>query len=75
MPRLTNKMLDEMQENVVDFELIFGIDNPNYLPYWTAYMRNDERRQFLLNEGSTFLDFNKEMLEHDFDWLQWEATT
>lgn len=48
--------------------------NPNYLPYWIAYMSNDERRQFLLNEGSTFLDFNREMLEHDFDWLEWEET-
>ena len=47
--------------------------NPNYLPYWIAYMSNDERRQFLLNEGSTFLGFNREMLEHDFDWLEWEA--
>ncbi|MGO3346122.1 MAG: hypothetical protein ACTIM4_12775 [Marinomonas sp.] len=74
MPRLTNKMLDEVEQGVVVFELMFGIDNPNYLPYWTAYMSNDERRQFLLSEGASFLDFNKKMLECDFDWLEWEAT-
>ncbi|MCP4322414.1 MAG: hypothetical protein GY787_11320 [Alteromonadales bacterium] len=74
MAKLTNKMLDEMQQETVIFELIFGIDNPDYLPYWTAYMSNDERRLFLVNQGSSFLDFNSKMLERDFDWLEWQAT-
>lgn len=74
MPKLTNKQIDTINQEAHPFELIFGIDNPHYLPYWVAYMQKLERRQFLINEGSSFLDFNQAMLESSFDWLEWQAT-
>lgn len=67
---IVQQAIDEM--NIFGWEDSFGVDNPDYLPYWVQYMPQDERIVYLRECGQSFLDFKIEMLSSDFDWESWK---
>ena len=56
------------------WEECYGVDHPDFLPYWIIYMPKDERARYLVEAGREFKDFKTEMLDKDFDWSKWDNT-
>ena len=76
MTKLSRKEIEEIEaierEDVVrNWEELFGVDDPGYLPYWIAYMPEKKRIAYLQATKSEFLDFSADMLHKDFDWTAW----
>jgi hypothetical protein len=63
----------KIEKNTRSWEDLFGVDDPDYLPYWVAYMPKDERLDYLKDAGKEFLDYKNEMLHKNFDWKSWES--
>lgn len=72
----TKSVIDQAisEMHIYGWEDAFGVDNPNYLPYWVKYMPSDERIQYLSACGHQFDDFTSNMLKSDFDWKTWSQT-
>ena len=63
------------EDDLYAWEESFGVDNPDYLPYWIEYMPVKQRLRYLNECGRQFSDFRTEMLSPDFDWKNdWEVT-
>lgn len=65
---------EKESHGVRSWEYFYGIDHPEYLPYWLKYMRPLERTAYLMEAGKEFIDFKKEMLGSKFDWSKWQST-
>lgn len=67
---IVNQALEQL--NIFSWEDMFGVDNPDYLPYWVKYMPPNDRMIYLKQCGHTFLDFDVKMLSSNFDWKSWQ---
>lgn len=59
-----------MDDGVMGWEDMYGVDCPGYLPYWVAYMPYHDRVEYLQIMGHTFNDYVPEMLKTDFKWSE-----
>ena len=59
-------------EEIRFYEYMFGVDYPGYLPYWVAYMKDDDRQTYLATTKSEYCDVLDDMFCKDFDWQAWE---
>lgn len=72
MPRLHRSEYDGV-DGVYSWEEFFGLDSPDYLPYWVEYMRPEKRLEYLHAVGQTFKDFVPEMMDPRYDWKSWKC--
>lgn len=72
MAKLTINEIALHCETRRDWEEQFGIGCPGYIPYWVAYMPEDQRVQYLLLSKHEYIDFSAEMLHKGFNWHEWE---
>ena len=70
--KLTNHDIDLLCDPDISWEDTFGVDNPDYLPYWVKYMPIERRLSYLTKFGSQFTDFSTDMLKPMFNWQSWE---
>lgn len=61
--------------DLYSWEDSFGVDFPEYLPYWVKYMSQPKRLRYLAHCGDQFKDFSPEMLNSHFDWDNWQHTS
>lgn len=62
------------EDDVYGWEQSFGVDNPDYLPYWVAYMPHHQRQLYLSSCNYQFKDYEPAMLDSSFDWETWSPT-